>query len=605
MRWFVEVASSSQSEASEKWVVEASQWQPALQAARSLRGEAAEMSGFSIELLEDGFRAVDPTTFVRYIVRRAPDGTPVSSPRSKPPPAQQNGGAAASPPAAGSDEPVTKAARIAAMLELGAASQPSKPPGPMSAKAEPSSKVEVEAGSKKSESGSKKSDSKSDSKKGAKASSATSSPPRPAAQAPRPASPSSPPRPPSQPPPAPTAAIAPSEPAPPPAVAAPSPSGSSEPLPPAELLFQREEDPSATSPLTYRETVWVVPAGTSADAAVRLLVGMFEGVRAALAGAKPGKLVNMAIFDHRFQGKPQAPPLATLTWKDWKDQGQGPEIRRHGDPPATQQASFPPPALAPVDVPPPPPPPPVDLAPPAAPPPPVPAPPAPAPEPAAFPPPTAVAAPAPEAAPAPVAVPAPVAAPPPPLDTSTRRTPLQSSPRVRLSGVELITDLFEAMHNLHFLHDSLEGADFILALVMEKLPSAVGLVHFYDINAREFVVVRAVGPGAAKALQVRTNEKEPLIAEAMRSRRAVVITDATGDERAQNGRWALIGSCRSLVCAPVEQGGRFLGLLELSNPRDGGPFEETDGHALTYLGEQFAEFLATRGLVLDSERIGR
>ena len=48
MRWFVEVASSSHPEASEKWVVEASQWQPALQAARSLRGEAAEMAGFSI-----------------------------------------------------------------------------------------------------------------------------------------------------------------------------------------------------------------------------------------------------------------------------------------------------------------------------------------------------------------------------------------------------------------------------------------------------------------------------------------------------------------------------------------------------------------------------
>lgn len=203
-------------------------------------------------------------------------------------------------------------------------------------------------------------------------------------------------------------------------------------------------------------------------------------------------------------------------------------------------------------------------------------------------------------APAPAFI-APAVAPPP--DVAPPRPPAPSVPRVRLSGVELITDLFEAMHTLHFLRDSLEGADFILALVMEKLPSAVGLVHFYDINSREFVVVRAVGPGAAKALQIRTNEKDPLIAEAMGSRRAVVITDATTDPRGQNGRWALIGSCRSLVCAPVEQGGRFLGLLELSNPRDGGVFQEGDGHALTYMGEQFAEFLATRGIVLDPDRI--
>ena len=51
-------------------------------------------------------------------------------------------------------------------------------------------------------------------------------------------------------------------------------------LPLAELLFRREENPSAASPLTYRETAWVVPEGTSVDAAVRLALGMFEGVRA-------------------------------------------------------------------------------------------------------------------------------------------------------------------------------------------------------------------------------------------------------------------------------------------------------------------------------------
>jgi len=204
-------------------------------------------------------------------------------------------------------------------------------------------------------------------------------------------------------------------------------------------------------------------------------------------------------------------------------------------------------------------------------------------------------------APQPVAPSVPAARSSFPSEPRSNRTP--SVPRIRLSGVELITDLFEAMHNLHFLRDSLEGADFVLSLIMEKLPSTVGLVHFYDIDAREFVIVRTIGPGAAKTLQIRTNEKDALIAEAMRSKRAVVIDDATADPRAQNGRWALIGSCRSLVCAPVEQGGRFLGLLELSNPRDGGPFHETDGHALTYIGEQFAEFLATRGLILDPDRL--
>jgi GAF domain-containing protein len=208
-------------------------------------------------------------------------------------------------------------------------------------------------------------------------------------------------------------------------------------------------------------------------------------------------------------------------------------------------------------------------------------------------------------APAPRLVIVPEPATPLPLVTPASPTPPAAPPAVRLSGVELIADLFECMHDLHFLPDALAGADFVLRLMLDKLPSAVALVHFYDIDAREFVVVRAVGVGAAKVMQLRTNEKEPLIAEAMHKRRAVVLDDATGDSRAQNGRWALIGDPpRSLVCAPVEEGGRFLGLLELTNPLDGQPFHEGDGHAITYIGEQFAEFLAARGVVLDPERIG-
>jgi hypothetical protein len=512
--------------------------------------------------------------------------------------------------------------------------------------------------------------------------------------------PSAPPRPVSQPPPPPAAPIAQppvAQSSQPPAAessvppSAQPPPSSPEALPFAELLFQRSEDPSAASPLTYREAAWAVPEGTSIAAAVRLLAGMFEGVRAALAGVKPGKLVYMAIFDHRFVGKPTRPPLATLTWKDWKDQGQGPEIRRQGEPrtsfqpPSTANTSFIPAAVPQpptVTVPPPAPMPSAVAAPvqpmvapsvvmapaamaapavvvleaPAEPPAPPAAPPvaaapavvqavAPAPSPAyaaapvtawpepglpdvahlhgasALPPaappvsaePAATpvpAAPAPQAtapssaAPKLVIVPEPVT-PMPVMAPEALRAPTSSPPSVRQSGVDLIADLFECMHDLHFLPDALAGADFVLRLMLDKLPSAVALVHFYDIDAREFVIVRAVGAGAAKVMQVRTNEKEPLIAEAMHKRRAVVLDDAISDPRAQNGRWALIGERpRSLVCAPVEEGGRFLGLLELSNPLDGQPFCEGDGHAITYIGEQFAEFLAARGVVLDPERIG-
>src|SRR5688500_1975118 len=82
MRWLVEVSSLSKSDA-QKYCVEAESWQRALQAARSQRGEEGPMSGFSIELLEEGYRAGDPVARVRFVVKRAPDDMPVTVTASK------------------------------------------------------------------------------------------------------------------------------------------------------------------------------------------------------------------------------------------------------------------------------------------------------------------------------------------------------------------------------------------------------------------------------------------------------------------------------------------------------------------------------------------
>src|SRR3954453_19571462 len=77
MRWLVEVSSLGKTD-TQKFCVEAESWQRALQAARSQRGEDGPMSGFSIELLEEGYRAVDPMARVRFVVKRAPDDMPLT-----------------------------------------------------------------------------------------------------------------------------------------------------------------------------------------------------------------------------------------------------------------------------------------------------------------------------------------------------------------------------------------------------------------------------------------------------------------------------------------------------------------------------------------------
>jgi GAF domain-containing protein len=175
----------------------------------------------------------------------------------------------------------------------------------------------------------------------------------------------------------------------------------------------------------------------------------------------------------------------------------------------------------------------------------------------------------------------------------------------RATGDELIANLFEAMHELNFARDVIEGGDYCLSLAMDMIPSRAGILHLYDIDRREFVVGCVSGAGAEVLLNRRHPENEPLLSAAMRRRRAVVLADARAEESAQAERFTILGGAITVVCSPVLHGGRFLGAIEIANPLDGIPFTEHEGNALDYIGEQFAEFVASRGVQLDVERILR
>jgi len=167
----------------------------------------------------------------------------------------------------------------------------------------------------------------------------------------------------------------------------------------------------------------------------------------------------------------------------------------------------------------------------------------------------------------------------------------------------LIADLFESMHDLHFVRDAIEGGEFCLALALDKLPSHAGIVHLYDIDHREFLVTSTRGEGTNRLLLRRHPENDILLHAAMARRRAIVIPDATVGEGGALERFALLGGARSLMIAPVMEHGRFLGAIELVNPLDGQPFTDAEGNALNYIAQQFAEFLSAHGVVTDPERI--
>jgi len=170
--------------------------------------------------------------------------------------------------------------------------------------------------------------------------------------------------------------------------------------------------------------------------------------------------------------------------------------------------------------------------------------------------------------------------------------------RIRLSGEDLLAELFEAFSFLSHMPDCLEGAELLLQVADEKLPCEAMFVSLFDINRRDFIVVRHRG-GGKNALLFRTPEAERLTRTAMRRKSAVVVADASRDDRVDGARYANLGvTPKSLVAAPVAVGGRYLGLIELVNPIDGRPFTEEDGHAISYMAEQYAELVSTRGLII-------
>ncbi len=156
------------------------------------------------------------------------------------------------------------------------------------------------------------------------------------------------------------------------------------------------------------------------------------------------------------------------------------------------------------------------------------------------------------------------------------------------------------MHDLHFLRDALDGGQYCLALATEVLPSRAALIHFFDIERREWIIGCARGKNTSELLTMRAPDSDDLLLQSVRSRRSVVVPDAS-DSTAE--RHTALGGGRSLIIAPVMQAGRALGALEIINPIDGRPFNEDEGNAMAYIAEQYAKYLASRGIVLDRARI--
>jgi len=333
-----------------------------------------------------------------------------------------------------------------------------------------------------------------------------------------------------------------------PAAASGSPSLEAMALPEHSLMAQREVEPSANAPLAYREYAYFVNPGGSLSDAERLLWSKIQEVMRALEKQHARKFVQLAVFDHKFTTEPERAPLATLVWKDWKG---APVLIFPSDPARTSQWPFGSAGLPQVSVPP------LSTLP-------------------------AVAADAARGAPS--------------VAGGLNRSSVAQRSRDPIA--DLVSELFDKMHELSFCRGVTEGADFVLEVASKMIPSKYCLIHVFDINVGDFVLVRAKGENQERVLLSRIPDREPWIDTIMRR---PVPTRLKGDLASQP-RWRTLGAVLAhAVAVPVHVGGRYLGLIELADPADGGEFFENEVNALAYIAERFAEFLTNRPIVLDPE----
>jgi hypothetical protein len=420
------------------------------------------------------------------------------------------------------------------------------------------------------------------------------------------------------------------------------------PLEPAELLYERLHEPSDESPILYRERAYLVDALQTDDDLEEHLEAELSRIRRDWRHRNASQFVQLSIFDHRFRGEPVFPPVATLSWKDWQGRSEiwvrG--LRRSTMPPGMPLDSVPPLArpdqlaaaerrsiAAAREVPL------LELE---------------ESEADALGPPgdaelsegdsdatplvariasgSALTIERDEAPPSseeisiagsdseplledaeedrgerPAGEGNPLESRPPdsgpdwqsPNRSGEYRIPIPeeldkepSSQRV-VASEELIGALFERMHELALASTIAAGADYVLGALAEHIPCDGALIHILDVEAEEFVVMRALGPHSLEVLTRRTPAFGSHFGECVRRRATLEL--GQGDIARCRGYWQALGVIpRHVIACPILRTRGPVGVIELGRVTSKGPFNAGQVRALEYVCEQFADFVADR-----------
>lgn len=362
------------------------------------------------------------------------------------------------------------------------------------------------------------------------------------------------------------------------------------------VMHQRDVEPSADNPITYRERAFF--SGAAADGHV---VAALRDELATLRQTDDvkGLYVNLAAFDHEWTERPERPPVATLEFRAWKGEPiVGTPLAASGLVPHSAAASQPvqTPATTPEPTKP-------ALAEPTA----------ESAEPAAEstkPEPVVEAPKVVEPAPPAVEVVAPAVEQAPNEQLAQEasvasQTPMQTG-RSLSDDFEMddpqfaavaekehgIAAAFEACEDLHFLETPLDGIRFAERLLLELVDAEAFTGGLYDINASVYRIVSAVGPGAEARRGTQIPQGKGVFGRVSLDT-GVLITDSS-DARFDDTFDGRAGAVHNnALTAPVAHGQRMYAVVQLMNAKSGA-FTEEDESIVGYVAQQLGRFLHDR-----------
>jgi len=83
------------------------------------------------------------------------------------------------------------------------------------------------------------------------------------------------------------------------------------------LLASRDEEPSASSPIHFRERMYAVPLPLETGTGEKLATQLLRRVQKELSERRGAKYVRIEIFDHVWKSSPKRAAVVRLEWKDW------------------------------------------------------------------------------------------------------------------------------------------------------------------------------------------------------------------------------------------------------------------------------------------------